>query len=165
IAKALAHEPRILFLDEPTAGVDVSLRKTMWDLVRRLRDDGVTIILTTHYIEEAEEMADRIGVINKGRLMLVEEKTKLIHQLGRKSLRLTLYAPLSEPPLSVQDRYVRLEEDGHVLTFEYDTNAERTGIAHLLGDLSKEGIHVKDVETRQSSLEEIFLDLVQGDAA
>ena len=161
IAKALAHEPRILFLDEPTAGVDVSLRKDMWELVRQLRKDGVTIILTTHYIEEAEEMADRIGIINKGRLLLVEEKAKLMHQLGRKRLTLYLQAPLPEIPASLSDYALELSEDKSALTFEYDTKAERTGITRLLADLAAANISVRDLDTSQSSLEQIFLDLVE----
>ncbi len=164
IAKALAHEPRILFLDEPTAGVDVALRKDMWELVRQLRADGVTIILTTHYIEEAEEMADRIGIIDKGRLLLVEEKAKLIHQLGRKTLCLFLQEPLDKVPSALAEYALKLGEDGRTLIYEYDTKAERTGITRLLADLATAGLSVRDLETRQSSLEQIFLNLLE-DAA
>ena len=164
IAKALSHEPRILFLDEPTAGVDVSLRKDMWDLVRRLRDDGVTIILTTHYIEEAEEMADRIGIINKGRLLLVEEKDKLIHRMGRKTLTLYLQEPLPQMPARLAGYGLSLAEGGAALVYGYDTHAEKTGITRLLADLAAEGLSVRDLETRQSSLEQIFLDLVEDSA-
>ena len=139
IAKALAHEPRILFLDEPTAGVDVALRKDMWELVRRLRADGVTIILTTHYIEEAEEMADRIGIIDKGRLLLVEEKAKLMHQLGRKTLCLFLQEPLDKVPEALVAYGLKLGDDGRTLIYEYDTKAERTGITRLLADLAAAG--------------------------
>ena len=164
IAKALSHEPRILFLDEPTAGVDVSLRKDMWDLVRRLRDDGVTIILTTHYIEEAEEMADRIGIINKGRLLLVEDKDKLIHRMGRKTLTLYLQDPLKKMPARLAGYGLSLAEGGAALVYGYDTHAEKTGITRLLADLAAEGLSVRDLETRQSSLEQIFLDLVEDSA-
>lgn len=161
IAKALSHEPRVLFLDEPTAGVDVGLRKEMWDLVRALRDDGVTIILTTHYIQEAEEMADRIGVINNGKLLLVEKKEALMKQLGRKQLDLQLQNKLDEIPKSLADYRLKLSADGMVLNFEYDTQADRTGIARLLTDLSAAGLSVRDLETTQSSLEQIFLKLVE----
>lgn len=164
IAKALSHEPRILFLDEPTAGVDVSLRKEMWDLVRTLRDDGVTIILTTHYIQEAEEMADRIGVINNGKLLLVEEKDTLVKQMGRKHLHLQLQAKLDELPSSLADYPLTLSAEGMALDFEYDTQADRTGVARLLSDLAAEGISVRDLETTQSSLEQIFLTLVEEKA-
>ena len=164
IAKALSHEPRILFLDEPTAGVDVNLRKDMWNLVRELRDQGVTIILTTHYIEEAEEMADRIGVINDGKLLLVEDKAKLIKQLGRKELRLDLEKPLSEVPKALSGFNLRLANGGGRLIFEYDTQAERTGITRLLSSLADAGIVFHDLDTEQSSLEQIFLRLVE-DAA
>ena len=161
IAKALSHEPRILFLDEPTAGVDVNLRKDMWNLVRELRDQGVTIILTTHYIEEAEEMADRIGVINDGKLLLVEDKAKLIKQLGRKELRLDLEKPLSEVPKALSGFNLRLANGGGRLIFEYDTQAERTGITRLLSSLADAGIVFHDLDTEQSSLEQIFLRLVE----
>lgn len=161
IAKALAHEPRILFLDEPTAGVDVSLRKDMWQLVRTLRDDGVTIILTTHYINEAEEMADRIGVINNGKLLLVEDKGKLMKQLGGKHLRLELQAPLEAMPEALSGYNLTLIENGVALDYEYDTQSERTGITRLLADLSAAGISVRDLDTSQNSLEQIFLTLVE----
>ncbi len=161
IAKALSHEPRVLFLDEPTAGVDVNLRKDMWALVRRLREDGVTIILTTHYIEEAEEMADRIGIINKGKLMLVEEKDKLMTQLGKKTLIVSLQQPIEVIPEPLRDFDLSLVEDGHALSYDYDTQADRTGIARLLSDLSKAGLSVRDLETRESSLEQVFLGLVE----
>lgn len=164
IAKALSHEPRILFLDEPTAGVDVSLRKDMWDLVRKLRDDGVTIILTTHYIEEAEDMADRIGVINGGKLLLVEEKAKLMKQLGHKELHLDLQTRLDALPPELKEYNLTLAEDGRSLTFEYDTRADRTGIARLLSDLAAAGISVRDLDTRQNNLEQIFLKLVEEPA-
>ncbi len=160
IAKALSHEPKVLFLDEPTAGVDVSLRRDMWDLVRQLREDGVTIILTTHYIEEAEEMADRIGVINKGELILVEEKAKLMKQLGRKQLRIDLAAATDMVPDALSGFGLRLENDGWRIIYDYDTRAERTGIARLLAGLAEAGIAVRDLDTAQSSLEEIFLTLV-----
>lgn len=161
IAKALAHEPRILFLDEPTAGVDVSLRKGMWDLVRRLRDDGVTIILTTHYIHEAEEMADRIGVINNGKLLLVEEKATLMKQLGGKHLRLELQTSLEAIPGALSNYNLTLIENGAALDYEYDTQSKRTGITRLLADLSAAGISVRDLDTSQNSLEQIFLTLVE----
>ncbi|MEE9387877.1 MAG: ABC transporter ATP-binding protein [Paracoccaceae bacterium] len=164
IAKALAHEPRILFLDEPTAGVDVSLRKDMWELVRKLRDDGVTIILTTHYIEEAEEMADRIGVINKGKLVLVEETTTLMKQLGHKQMLLELQKPIGKVPAALSAYGLVLADDGGSLRYDYDTRAERTGITRLLADLSEAGLSVRDLSTSQSSLEQIFLTLVE-DAA
>jgi ABC-2 type transport system ATP-binding protein len=162
IAKALSHEPRILFLDEPTAGVDVELRKGMWETVRQLKADGVTIILTTHYLEEAEAMADRIGVIDKGRLLLVEEKAALMRRMGRKQMIIELQKPLAELPASL-DRYgLAIAEDGRALVYTYDTQGERTGITTLLTDLQKEGIALRDVQTRQSSLEDIFVDLVGG---
>ncbi len=164
IAKALSHQPRILFLDEPTAGVDVSLRKDMWDMVRELRADGVTIILTTHYIEEAEEMADRIAVINDGKVMLVEEKDNLIKQMGHKELRLDLSERLTALPASLAEFDLRLNENGTKLTYEYDTKAERTGITRLLAGLSENGVTFTDLDTEQSSLEQIFLRLVE-DAA
>jgi ABC-2 type transport system ATP-binding protein len=164
IAKALAHEPRILFLDEPTAGVDVSLRKDMWALVRKLRDDGVTIILTTHYIEEAEEMADRIGVMNKGHLLLVEDKDTLMKQLGRKRLTLQLQQAIDAVPAGLDKYALQLADSGATLVFEYDTQAERTGITRLLADLSAAGLSVRDLDTKQNSLEQIFLSLVE-DAA
>ena len=164
IAKALSHEPRILFLDEPTAGVDVELRKDMWDTVRVLRDSGVTIILTTHYIEEAEQMADRIGVINNGELILVEEKTKLMRMLGRKQLTIELHAPLTELPERLGGFSVELANSGSELVFTYDTQAERTGITALLDELNEASIGFKDLHTTQSSLEEIFVNLVKRPA-
>ena len=161
IAKALAHEPQILFLDEPTAGVDVELRKDMWQLVRALRASGVTIILTTHYIEEAEEMADRVGVINKGELIVVEEKAALMHKLGRKQLTLELREPLSAIPDALAAHNLILTDGGKELVYTYDTRKERTGITDLLDDLHRAGIRFKDLQTTQSSLEDIFVDLVR----
>ncbi len=161
IAKALAHEPQILFLDEPTAGVDVELRKDMWQIVRTLQASGVTIILTTHYIEEAEEMADRIGVINNGELILVEEKQELMHKLGKKQLTLYLHNKREVLPPELQDRGLELSADGNELVYTYDTRAERTGITTLLKDLSAAGITFKDLNTTQSSLEDIFVNLVR----
>jgi ABC-2 type transport system ATP-binding protein len=160
IAKALAHEPDILFLDEPTAGVDVELRRDMWNLVRRLRDSGVTIILTTHYIEEAEEMADRVGVISRGELILVEEKSALMHKLGKKQLTLSLAEPLAAVPPELAEWDLALEADGNVLRFTFDANADRTGVPSLLRRMSDIGIGFKDLETQQSSLEDIFVGLV-----
>ena len=160
IAKALSHEPEILFLDEPTAGVDVELRKDMWQLVRSLRASGVTIILTTHYIEEAEQMADRVGVINKGELILVEDKDKLMHSLGKKRLVLELHDKLSAVPAALAGYGLELSADGSRLIYTYDTRAERTGITRLLKDLSAAGITFRDLNTTQSSLEEIFVSLV-----
>ena len=160
IAKALAHEPQILFLDEPTAGVDVELRKSMWQVVRELRDAGVTIILTTHYIEEAEEMADRVGVINKGELVLVEDKTTLMRKLGNKQMTLHLQDPLAAIPASLGAYHLELSEDGRELVYTYDAKGERTGITTLLNDLSAAGIRFNDLNTTQSSLEEIFVNLV-----
>ena len=165
IAKALAHEPRILFLDEPTAGVDVELRHDMWQMVRGLREDGVTIILTTHYIEEAEEMADRIGVIDKGRLIVVEDKDVLMRKLGRKQLVLTLQEALDRIPGSLSDLPLELSNDGVTLTYTFDVQqGERTGIATLLRRLAEHGIDFKDLNSSESSLEEIFVSLVRGDA-
>ncbi|MCT8998970.1 ABC transporter ATP-binding protein [Chelativorans intermedius] len=161
IAKALAHEPRILFLDEPTAGVDVELRKDMWQLVRGLREGGVTIILTTHYIEEAEEIADRVGVINKGRLILVEEKEELMRKLGKKQLTLELNAALDSLPEALARYDLDLEQGGERIVYRYDTQAERTGIGSLLADLNRAGISIKDLATEQSSLEDIFVTLVE----
>ncbi|MGE0626793.1 MAG: ABC transporter ATP-binding protein [Hyphomicrobiaceae bacterium] len=161
IAKALAHEPRILFLDEPTAGVDVELRQGMWDVVRALRESGVTIILTTHYIEEAEEMADRVGIITNGELILVEEKTELMTKLGRKQLTLELTEPLTAIPSSLDSYRLVLSDDGCELVYAYDARRERTGITALLRDLSAAGIRFRDLRTSQSSLEEIFVDLVR----
>ncbi|MBX3580515.1 MAG: ABC transporter ATP-binding protein [Rhizobiaceae bacterium] len=160
IAKALSHEPRILFLDEPSAGVDVELRRDMWEVVRRLRESGVTIILTTHYIEEAEEMADRVGVINKGSLVLVEEKSELMRKLGRKELTLQLQNPIERLPVSLADFSLDLSENGEELTYVYDTQGERTGITRLFKALEAEGIRFRDLATKQSSLEEIFVNLV-----
>ena len=161
IAKALSHEPQILFLDEPTAGVDVELRKGMWNTVRALRDSGVTIILTTHYIEEAEELADRIGVINHGELILVEEKNRLMRMLGKKQLTIELHTPLTELPERLADFSVELDNGGSQLVFTYDTQAERTGITALLDELNEENIGFRDLHTTQSSLEEIFVNLVK----
>jgi ABC-2 type transport system ATP-binding protein len=161
IAKALSHEPQILFLDEPTAGVDVELRREMWEMVRSLRGSGVTIILTTHYIVEAEEMADRIGVINNGEIILVEEKAELMRQLGQKRLTLQLRDRLEEIPNALAGHDLELAEDGTELVYTYETQTERTGITTLLADLSKAGIKFNDLQTRQSSLEEIFVDLVR----
>ena len=160
IAKALSHEPRILFLDEPTAGVDVTLRRDMWQLVRELRATGVTIILTTHYIDEAEEMADRIGVIDTGELILVEEKTELMHKLGRKQLTLQLEAPLTQLPAALAAYGLSLSADGGELTYTYDTQSGRAGIVTLLKDLSELGVAFKDLHTTQSSLEDIFVGLL-----
>jgi ABC-2 type transport system ATP-binding protein len=161
IAKALSHEPQILFLDEPTAGVDVELRKDMWAMVRRLRSAGVTIILTTHYIAEAEEMADRIGVIHKGELILVEEKSELMRKLGSKQLTLELQEKLNAIPTSLGTHQLALSGDGTALTYTYDAQGERSGISTLLADLAKNGIQFRDLRTTQSSLEEIFVDLVR----
>ncbi len=160
IAKALSHEPSILFLDEPSAGVDVELRRDMWEIVRGLRDNGVTVILTTHYIEEAEEMADRIGVINRGELMLVEEKETLMQQLGQKQLHLYLQTPLAALPEGLHAFNLTLSEDGSQLTYTFDAHHETSGIAELLRSLSAEGIDLKDLQSQQSSLEEIFVSLV-----
>ncbi|MGE0653120.1 MAG: AAA family ATPase, partial [Alphaproteobacteria bacterium] len=160
IAKALSHEPTILFLDEPTAGVDVELRQEMWGLVRGLREKGVTVILTTHYIEEAEEMADRVGVINHGELILVEDKEALMRKLGRKQLILQLLAPIPEIPASLAAYKLELARDGHELTYTYDTAGERTGITALLAALAEAGIRFRDLQTEQSSLEDIFVSLV-----
>ena len=161
IAKALGHEPRILFLDEPTAGVDVELRRDMWGIVRRLRETGVTIILTTHYIEEAQEMADRVGVIAKGRLILVEDKAALMHKLDRKQLKLQLLAPLTAVPDALAAYGLALSDGGKVLTYSYAREAERTGINALLRELAAAEVRFRDLETRESSLEEIFVDLVR----
>jgi ABC-2 type transport system ATP-binding protein len=161
IAKALAHEPQILFLDEPTAGVDVELRKDMWEIVRSLRASGVTIILTTHYIEEAEEMADRIGVINKGEIILVENKAELMRKLGKKRLALQLIQRIEAIPPALAPYNLTLAADGGELVYTYDTQAERTGITALLKDLNLAGIRFKDLNTTQSSLEDIFVDLVR----
>ncbi|HMJ92491.1 MAG TPA: ABC transporter ATP-binding protein [Allosphingosinicella sp.] len=160
IAKALSHEPEILFLDEPTAGVDVELRRDMWNLVRRLRDSGVTIILTTHYIEEAEEMADRIGVVSHGRLILVEEKARLMKKLGKKQLTLNLAEPMAVLPPELGEWDLAIKADGNELLYVFDVNAERTGIPSLLRRMSDLGIAFKDLNTEQSSLEDIFVSLV-----
>ncbi len=165
IAKALSHGPRILFLDEPTAGVDVDLRKDMWDTVAELKADGVTIILTTHYIEEAEAIADRVGVIAKGELLLVQDKAALMAQMGKKQLEVHLDAPLDRVPDALARLNLTLGEGGDKLVYSYDTNAERTGITGLLNDISAAGLTLRDVQTRQSSLEDIFVDLVKGEAA
>ena len=162
IAKALSHEPQILFLDEPTAGVDVELRRDMWDLVRQLRESGVTIILTTHYIEEAEEMADRIGVISKGQLILVEDKAELMRKLGKKQLTLQLQTPLDAVPPALADYDLTLSDDGVELVYTFDTQTETTGIAPLLRRLGELGVDFKDLHTDQSSLEEIFVELVRA---
>jgi ABC-2 type transport system ATP-binding protein len=164
IAKALSHEPQVLFLDEPTAGVDVELRKDMWQVVRDLRAAGVTIILTTHYIEEAEDMADRIGVISKGEIILVENKVELMRKLGKKQLTLELQKPLDAVPAELAVHNLALANDGHELVFTYDTAAERTGVTALLSDLARLNIRFRDLRTTQSSLEEIFIGLVQDSA-
>ncbi len=161
IAKALSHEPEILFLDEPTAGVDVELRQDMWEMVRGLRERGVTIILTTHYIEEAEEMADRIGVINKGELILVEEKSSLMEKLGKKQLTLHLQTPLNHLPDPLEKYRLELNAEGTELVYTFDAQHEHTGIAELLRSLSEEGVDFKDLHSRESSLEEIFVSLVK----
>jgi ABC-2 type transport system ATP-binding protein len=162
IAKALSHEPRILFLDEPTAGVDVELRKDMWKLVRRLQESGVTIILTTHYIEEAEEIADRVGIISKGELILVDDKRRLMQEHGRKQLVLELKQPIEQLPESLQKYQLELSEEGSRLTYTYETHGERTGITALLQSLSEAGIAMKDLKTSQSSLEDIFVNIVRS---
>jgi len=162
IAKALSHEPQILFLDEPSAGVDVELRRDMWEMVRDLARQGVTIILTTHYIEEAEEMADRIGVIRKGEIILVEEKVALMAKLGVKQLTLSLQSPLSSIPAALADQQLVLQNDGHELVYTFDAQGERTGITALFRKLGEHGIDFKDLQTSQSSLEEIFVDLVRS---
>ena len=163
IAKALSHEPGILFLDEPSAGVDVELRKGMWQMVRNLRDSGVTIILTTHYIEEAEEMADRIGVINKGELILVEDKKVLMRKLGKKQLSLQLQTPLQSIPAALAGLPLELAEEGRALVYTFDTQTEETGIAALLKQLAELGIDFKDLHSSESSLEDIFVSLVHAD--
>ncbi|MEM9583571.1 MAG: ABC transporter ATP-binding protein [Pseudomonadota bacterium] len=161
IAKALSHDPRVLFLDEPTAGVDVELRKDMWEIVRGLKADGVTIILTTHYIEEAEAIADRVGVISNGEILLVKEKAALMAQMGRKELSIELQSPVTSIPEALGSYHLHLADDGKSVTYSYDTSAERTGITQLLGDLAKAGLVLKDVSTSQSSLEDIFVGLVE----
>lgn len=165
IAKALSHEPQVLFLDEPTAGVDVELRKDMWDIVAELKLSGVTIILTTHYIEEAEAIADRVGVINQGELLLVEEKQALMKRLGQKQLNVELQDAISEIPEGLAGYDLKLGEDGTVLTYSYDTKADRTGITTLLGDLASAGLILRDLQTEQSSLEDIFVGLVHKEDA
>ncbi len=161
IAKALSHEPSVLFLDEPSAGVDVELRHDMWQMVRRLRDGGTTIILTTHYIEEAEEMADRIGVINKGELILVEDKNTLMRKLGKKQLTLSLQQPMQKIPDGLSGLPLELSGDGSTLVYTFDTQSEETGIANLLRRLGEQGIDFKDLQSSESSLEEIFVSLVR----
>jgi ABC-2 type transport system ATP-binding protein len=161
IAKALSHQPSILFLDEPTAGVDVELRKGMWENVRALRESGVTVILTTHYIHEAEDMADRIGVINHGELVLVEDKAELMHKLGKKQLTLQLHHALDAVPPTLAGHHLALANGGSELVYTYDTQGPRTGITGLLTDLAQAGIRFKDLDTTQSSLEDIFVDLVR----
>lgn len=165
IAKALSHEPRILFLDEPTAGVDVALRKDMWDVVADLKKDGVTIILTTHYIEEAEAIADRVAVINKGEILLIEGKDELMARMGQKHLTIELAEQLDSIPEKLAGYGLDLGTDGHSLIYTYDTRAERTGITKLLADLADAGLALKDLQTAQSSLEDIFVSLVKEDAA
>ncbi len=160
IAKALAHEPDILFLDEPTAGVDVELRQDMWNVVKGLREDGVTVILTTHYIEEAEQLADRVGVINNGEIILVEEKDKLMRDMGKKQLMLHLYDELNSVPQQLSNYALELSENKRELTYTYDTKGEHTGITDLINDLRRSGIRFNDLQTSQSSLEDIFVDLV-----
>jgi ABC-2 type transport system ATP-binding protein len=161
IAKALSHEPQILFLDEPTAGVDVELRKDMWQLVRSLRASGVTVILTTHYIEEAEEMADRVGVINMGEIILVEDKVELMRKLGQKQLTLELHDRIDAIPAALERHHLTLAADGKELIYTYDTQSERSGITALLDDLSVAGLRFRDLHTTQSSLEDIFVGLVR----
>jgi ABC-2 type transport system ATP-binding protein len=161
IAKALAHEPSILFLDEPTAGVDVELRQDMWDIVRSLRASGVTIILTTHYIEEAEQIADRIGVINHGEIILAQDKSRLMRELGKKRLVLELAEPIAQLPESLASFNLETISAGHEVVYNYDTQAERTGITALFAELNKAGIRFHDVKTTQTSLEEIFVELVK----
>ena len=163
IAKALSHEPEVLFLDEPTAGVDVELRQDMWNVVAALSEEGVTVILTTHYIEEAEQLADRVGVINNGEIILVEEKEKLMRDLGKKQLVLHLQAPVAEIPAQLASYHLELSDDGNDLTYTYDTKQNSTGITALLGELRSADIHFSDLETSQSSLEDIFVDLVHED--
>ena len=164
IAKALIHEPRLLFLDEPTASVDVELRQSMWNVVADLKKDGVTIILTTHYIEEAEAIADRVGIINKGELLLVDEKTSLMQKFGKKLLKIELQKRLSQLPKEFSQENVKLSDDGLTLTYIYDTKQKKTGITKLLSNLSNSGINLRDIQTDQSSLEEIFVNLVKEKA-
>ena len=161
IAKALSHEPDLLFLDEPTAGVDVELRQDMWNVVNKLRDSGVTVILTTHYIEEAEQMADRVGIINDGEIILVQEKTSLMREMGKKQLFLHLHEPLQEVPSQLSEFGLEASEDGCQLVYTYDTKEEHTGITALLGELRSAGIRFNDLNTSQSSLQDIFVDLVK----
>ena len=161
IAKALSHQPRLLFLDEPTAGVDVELRQSLWNVVADLKKDGVTIILTTHYIEEAEAIADRVGIINKGELLLIEDKASLMNRLGQKVLKIDLQKSLKKLPKELDKKSVKLSDDGMSLTYVYDTKQKRTGITKLLSDLSNSGINLRDIQTDQSSLEEIFVNLVR----
>lgn len=165
IAKALSHEPRLLFLDEPTAGVDVELRKDMWDIVAELQASGVTIVLTTHYIEEAEAIAERVGVISKGEILLVEDKKALMKRLGKKTLTIELQGAIDQIPQALDEYDLALSEDGTALRFTYDTRSDRTGITRLIHDFSNAGLQVKDLQTDQSSLEEIFVNLVQADKA
>jgi ABC-2 type transport system ATP-binding protein len=164
IAKALSHEPQILFLDEPTAGVDVELRKDMWEVVRALRASGVTIILTTHYIEEAELMADRVGVINKGEMILVEDKAVLMHKLGKKQMKFELQQKLAAIPPELASYNLALTDDGHALTYTYEAQGEHRGVTRLVEGLLRQNIRLKDIDTTQSSLEDIFVDLVRKDA-
>ena len=163
IAKALVHEPQILFLDEPTAGVDVELRKDMWEVVRKLRESGVTIILTTHYIEEAELMADRVGVINKGELILVEDKAELMHKLGKKQMTLELQQKLGAVPAGLESYDLELSADGQSLVYSYEAQGDRRGVTRLIEELLRQGIRLKDINTTQSSLEDIFVDLVRSE--
>lgn len=165
IAKALCHEPRILFLDEPTAGVDVELRRDMWKIVAGLKEDGVTIILTTHYIEEAEAIADRVGVISKGELLLVEEKARLMKRMARKTLRVDLREPIGQVPDTLSGYDLELSDDGNSLSYHYDTRGEGTGITGLLQALAQEGLKLRDIQTTQSNLEEIFVGLLREEAA
>ena len=162
IAKALSHEPSVLFLDEPTASVDVELRKDMWEVVKRLRDKGVTIILTTHYIEEAEEIADRVGIINNGKIILVDNKDDLLKKLGQKTLIIDLHNKIQDVPDTLNKYNLTLNNDGNKLTYIYDTKKEKTGITSLLNNLRQEGINLKDINTKKSSLESIFINLVKG---
>jgi len=164
IAKALSHEPRVLFLDEPTAGVDVELRKDMWAIIEELRADGVTIILTTHYIEEAEAIADRVGVINEGELLVIEDKQVLMDKLGKKQLVIELREAVTAVPDVLRDYGLELNASGNALTYTYDVRAERTGITQLLNDVQSAGLSLKDLSTSQSSLEDIFVNLVKADA-
>ena len=161
IAKALSHEPKILFLDEPTASVDVELRKDMWKIVKRLKKNGVTIILTTHYIEEAEEIADRVGIINNGKIILVDEKERLIKKLGQKILKIELTYPINVIPLSLEKFNLKIDNTKRILTYTYDTKADKTGITSLLSEIKNQGMILKDISTKQSSLESIFLNLVK----